>query len=52
MDTAAVVIGLATTSSPTAQRVSLKTQEALKRGDTKQVVSYISTIIYFKTHRR
>ena len=37
MDTAAVVIGLATTSSPTAQRVSLKTQEALKRGDTKQV---------------
>lgn len=36
-DTAAVVIGLATTSSPTAQRVSLKTQEALKRGDTKQV---------------
>ena len=36
-DTAAVVIGLATTSSPTAQRVSLAAQNALKRGDTVQV---------------
>ena len=36
-DTAAVVIGLATTSSPTAQRVSLAAQKALKRGDTVQV---------------
>lgn len=36
-DTAAVVIGLATTSSPTAQRVSLAAQNALKRGDIVQV---------------